>query len=95
MPYIAILKGHKMAPGLDPGYVISRTKLYSSLHILAYVQLAVFVVVVNRSWSKNFDISRMMYGITIRLAGMNTVSVAQGKQILQRDIRKTRISPER
>ena len=29
------------------------------------------------SWSKNFDISRMVYGITIRLAGMKPLAVTK------------------
>ena len=30
-----------------------------------------------RSWPKNFDISRMVYGITIRLAGMKALVAAK------------------
>ena len=57
-----------------------------------------------RSWPKNSNISTMVYGMTVRLAGMKALVVTKQQctncigspreQMLHWDIRKTRISPE-
>ena len=69
--------------GFHSTFIPSEARLYlGSTEILSSLS--------TRSWPNNSDISTMVYGITVRLAGMKalndsvpTALVAQGKQMLQ------------